>query len=341
VDGSQFAPVRRGCGVTSRPTGSPRSAQDPATAVVLQHVRAGIAVAGRAATLTLESVERSRTAQPWTGTPRGRRLAGMLNGAVRRWPAGCASAATAQTSSPCRASRGGPVRGVARGAGPSSTALPRAVRGPNECEGIAVGPAEVAPAAGPSDGYQLLSSRTRSKIRRLWSGVEISTKILVRTASRARLMRQALALGRRRLCRPLEGPQPACHLVFRRSVLRPAGDVQPPRRLGQDAPELLAGPLLFAVQRVEHRDSFCRYGDQPLAHSQLLLDLRRVRRGVRRGLDTALDRDAPSLLELLAQRAAVGGRAKRGEGQSGLRRWPRPRAGWRPGPCSPRATRCP
>jgi threonine dehydratase len=77
-----------------------RSAQDPATAVVLQHVRAGIAVAGRAATLTLESVERSRTAQPWTGTPHGRRLAGMLNSAVRRWPAGCASAATAQTSSP-------------------------------------------------------------------------------------------------------------------------------------------------------------------------------------------------------------------------------------------------
>lgn len=59
-----------------------RSAQDAVTAVVYGIVRAGIAVAGRAATLTLESVERTRTAQPWTGTPRGRRLAGILNGAV-------------------------------------------------------------------------------------------------------------------------------------------------------------------------------------------------------------------------------------------------------------------
>jgi pimeloyl-ACP methyl ester carboxylesterase len=58
-----------------------RSAQDAVTAVY-GTVRAGIALAGRTATLALESVERTRTAQPWTSTPRGRRLAGILNGAV-------------------------------------------------------------------------------------------------------------------------------------------------------------------------------------------------------------------------------------------------------------------
>jgi pimeloyl-ACP methyl ester carboxylesterase len=60
---------------------SVRSAQDAVTAVVYGIVRAGIAVAGHAATRTLESVERTRTARPWTSTPRGRRLGGMLNGA--------------------------------------------------------------------------------------------------------------------------------------------------------------------------------------------------------------------------------------------------------------------
>jgi hypothetical protein len=71
--------TRRGLRALPTPV---RSAQDAATAVVYSIVRAGIAVASFAATLTLESVERTRTAQPWTATPRGRRLAGMLNGAV-------------------------------------------------------------------------------------------------------------------------------------------------------------------------------------------------------------------------------------------------------------------
>jgi hypothetical protein len=51
------------------------------TATVYGIVRAAIAVAGHTARLSLESVERTRTARPWTSTPRGRRLAGMLNGA--------------------------------------------------------------------------------------------------------------------------------------------------------------------------------------------------------------------------------------------------------------------
>jgi hypothetical protein len=72
--------ARRGLGgVLPMPV---RSAQDAVTALVYGIVRAGIAVAGRAATLTVESLERTRTSQPWTGTPRGRRLAGILNGAV-------------------------------------------------------------------------------------------------------------------------------------------------------------------------------------------------------------------------------------------------------------------
>ncbi len=51
------------------------------SAAVYGMVRAGIAVAGHTAGFTLESIERTRTARPWTDTPRGRRLAGMLNGA--------------------------------------------------------------------------------------------------------------------------------------------------------------------------------------------------------------------------------------------------------------------
>jgi pimeloyl-ACP methyl ester carboxylesterase len=51
------------------------------TATVYGFVRAGIALAGHAAGFSLESIERTRTARPWTTTPRGRRLAGMLNGA--------------------------------------------------------------------------------------------------------------------------------------------------------------------------------------------------------------------------------------------------------------------
>jgi hypothetical protein len=56
--------------------------QDSATTTVYCLVRAGIAIVGTAAVAALDSVERTRTARPWTGTPRGRHLAGLLNGAV-------------------------------------------------------------------------------------------------------------------------------------------------------------------------------------------------------------------------------------------------------------------
>jgi hypothetical protein len=59
-----------------------RSTQDALTAAVYGIVRAGIAVAGLATTLALQSVEQTRTARPLTSTRRGRRLAGILNGAV-------------------------------------------------------------------------------------------------------------------------------------------------------------------------------------------------------------------------------------------------------------------
>jgi pimeloyl-ACP methyl ester carboxylesterase len=59
-----------------------RAVQDTVATTVYGLVRAGIAVVGTAAAITLDSVERTRTARPWTSTPRGRRLAGMLNGAV-------------------------------------------------------------------------------------------------------------------------------------------------------------------------------------------------------------------------------------------------------------------
>ena len=59
-----------------------RAVQDTMTSTVYGLVRAGIAIVGTAAVTVLDSVERTRTARPWTSTPRGRRLAGMLNGAV-------------------------------------------------------------------------------------------------------------------------------------------------------------------------------------------------------------------------------------------------------------------
>ncbi|GAA1292551.1 permease [Pseudonocardia aurantiaca] len=59
-----------------------RAAQDTITSTVYGLVRAGIAIVGTAAVTALDAVERTRTARPWTNTPRGRRLAGMLNGAV-------------------------------------------------------------------------------------------------------------------------------------------------------------------------------------------------------------------------------------------------------------------
>jgi hypothetical protein len=89
-----------------------RSSQDAVTAAVYDTVRAGIALAGRTATLALESVERTRTAQPWTinrgvANSPGYSTARSATGwpiATHRWRAGCASASTAQTSSPTRRS---------------------------------------------------------------------------------------------------------------------------------------------------------------------------------------------------------------------------------------------
>jgi hypothetical protein len=74
------AVARRGLGGVLPPR--VRAVQDAATTTVYCLVRAGIAIVGSAAATVLDSVERTRTARPWTSTPRGRRLAGMLNGAV-------------------------------------------------------------------------------------------------------------------------------------------------------------------------------------------------------------------------------------------------------------------
>ncbi len=58
-----------------------RAVQEAATTVVYGLVRTGITIAGGVAAVALDSAERTRTATPWSGTPRGRRLAGMLDGA--------------------------------------------------------------------------------------------------------------------------------------------------------------------------------------------------------------------------------------------------------------------
>ncbi len=54
---------------------------ESATTIVYSLVRAGITIAGGASAAALDSAERTRTATPWSGTPRGRRLTGMLDGA--------------------------------------------------------------------------------------------------------------------------------------------------------------------------------------------------------------------------------------------------------------------
>jgi pimeloyl-ACP methyl ester carboxylesterase len=59
-----------------------RAVQDTVTASVYGLVWAGITVLGGAVVDVLDSVERTRTARPFTTTPRGRHLAGVLNGAV-------------------------------------------------------------------------------------------------------------------------------------------------------------------------------------------------------------------------------------------------------------------
>jgi hypothetical protein len=72
------AVARRGLGRVVPPR--IRAVQDAFTTTVYCLVRAGIAILGTAAATALDSVERTRTAKPWTSTPRGRRLAGVLNG---------------------------------------------------------------------------------------------------------------------------------------------------------------------------------------------------------------------------------------------------------------------
>jgi pimeloyl-ACP methyl ester carboxylesterase len=57
-----------------------RAAQEAATTAVYGLVRAGIAISGRATAVALDSAERTRTATPLTSTPRGRRIAGLLDG---------------------------------------------------------------------------------------------------------------------------------------------------------------------------------------------------------------------------------------------------------------------
>ncbi|GAA5120969.1 PGAP1-like alpha/beta domain-containing protein [Pseudonocardia adelaidensis] len=59
-----------------------RAAQESVTASVYGLVWAGITVVGGAVVDVLDSVERTRTARPFTTTPRGRHLAGLLNGVV-------------------------------------------------------------------------------------------------------------------------------------------------------------------------------------------------------------------------------------------------------------------
>lgn len=58
-----------------------RAVQEAATTVVYGLVRAGITITGGATAVALDTAERTRTATPWSSTPRGRRLAGMLDGA--------------------------------------------------------------------------------------------------------------------------------------------------------------------------------------------------------------------------------------------------------------------
>jgi hypothetical protein len=74
------AVARRGLGGVLPPP--VRVVQDAVATTVYSLVRAGIAIAGTAAATALDSVGRTRTARPWTSTPRGRRMAGLLNGAV-------------------------------------------------------------------------------------------------------------------------------------------------------------------------------------------------------------------------------------------------------------------
>jgi alpha-beta hydrolase superfamily lysophospholipase len=74
------AVARRGLGrILPTPV---RAVQDTVTTAVYGLVHAGITVVGTAAATVLDSVERTRTARPLTSTPRGRRLAGILNGTV-------------------------------------------------------------------------------------------------------------------------------------------------------------------------------------------------------------------------------------------------------------------
>jgi alpha-beta hydrolase superfamily lysophospholipase len=58
-----------------------RAVQEAATATVYGLVRTGIAITGRAGALALDTAGPTRAATPFTTTPRGRHLAGVLDGA--------------------------------------------------------------------------------------------------------------------------------------------------------------------------------------------------------------------------------------------------------------------
>lgn len=58
-----------------------RTVQHTATSVIYGLVRLGIAVAGAGAAIVLDNAPRTRDTRPFTGSARGRRLAGMIDGA--------------------------------------------------------------------------------------------------------------------------------------------------------------------------------------------------------------------------------------------------------------------
>jgi pimeloyl-ACP methyl ester carboxylesterase len=72
--------ARRGIGRALLPPPL-RRVQDLITTVGYGAVRVGIAVAGSVAAVALDSAERTRAARPFTGTARGRRFAGIVEGA--------------------------------------------------------------------------------------------------------------------------------------------------------------------------------------------------------------------------------------------------------------------
>lgn len=58
-----------------------RATQEAATSAIYLAVRGGIAAAGAVTAAVLDTAPRTRDARPWSGSVRGRRLAGMIDGA--------------------------------------------------------------------------------------------------------------------------------------------------------------------------------------------------------------------------------------------------------------------